>query len=133
MTQETCMLPKTAAITPLQTFSAFVAACSGRRHRLRTLPGRLGYGLLRSGEEGMTPAELRALPIVIHERRHHRHLSDPAFNDLLVTPASGRSANMNVFTDLDVGLPEPFKGCPSWYTSGGTTATTATRPSITSW
>ena len=32
----------------------------------------------------MTPAELRALPIVIHERRHHRHLSDPAFNDLLV-------------------------------------------------
>lgn len=57
--------------------------CSGRRHRLRTLPGRLGYGLLRGAEEGMTPAELRALPIVIYERRHdqHRHT---AFNDLLV-------------------------------------------------
>lgn len=35
------------------------------------LPGRLGYSLLGTGEEGMTPAELRALPIVIHERHHH--------------------------------------------------------------
>ncbi len=57
--------------------------CSGRRHRLRTLPGRLGYGLLRGGEEGMTPAELRALPIVIYERRHH-HQRDSAFDTLLV-------------------------------------------------
>ena len=46
----------------------------------------------------MTPAELRALPIVIHERRHHRHLSDPAFNDLLVIPASSCSASTRVCT-----------------------------------
>ena len=46
----------------------------------------------------MTPAELRALPIVIHERRHHRHLSDPAFNDLLVIPASSCSASTHVCT-----------------------------------
>lgn len=58
--------------------------CSGRRHRLRTLPGRLGYGLLRGGEEGMTPAELRALPIVIYERRHRQQHRDSAFNELLV-------------------------------------------------
>jgi hypothetical protein len=37
---------------------------------MRSLPGRLGYSLLGGGEEGMSPAELRALPIVIHERRH---------------------------------------------------------------
>jgi hypothetical protein len=45
--------------------------CSGRRHRIRNMPGRLGYSLLRGGDEGMTPAELRTLPIVIHERHHH--------------------------------------------------------------
>ncbi|KAK9916228.1 hypothetical protein WJX75_000255 [Coccomyxa subellipsoidea] len=44
---------------------------SGRRHRIRNMPGRLGYSLLRGGDEGMTPAELRTLPIVIHERHHH--------------------------------------------------------------
>ena len=79
----------------------------------------------------MTPAELRALPIVIHERRHHRHLSDPAFNDLLVTPALSCSPNMNVCTGLAVGLPEPFKGCPLLSTSAGTTATSAARLSMT--
>ena len=40
------------------------------------LPGRLGYSLLGSGEEGMSPAELRALPIVIHERHHHHRPQD---------------------------------------------------------
>ena len=94
---------------PCRLSEPFATICSGRRHRLRTLPGRLGYGLLRGGEEGMTPAELRALPIVIHERRHHRHLSDPAFNDLLVIPASSCSAKMKVCTVLDVGLLEPLK------------------------
>ena len=39
---------------------------------MRAAPGRQGYSLLRGGEEGMSPAELRALPVVIHERRH-RH------------------------------------------------------------
>ena len=33
----------------------------------------------------MTPAELRALPIVIYERRHH-HSRDSAFDNLLVRP-----------------------------------------------
>ena len=33
----------------------------------------------------MTPAELRALPIVIYERRHH-HQRDRAFDNLLVRP-----------------------------------------------
>lgn len=42
--------------------------CS-RRQRIRAMPGREGYALLRGGEAGMTPAELRALPIVIHEAR----------------------------------------------------------------
>ena len=49
--------------------------CSGRRARMRSLPGRLGYSLLGSDEEGMSPAELRALPIVIHERHHHGRAS----------------------------------------------------------
>ncbi|EIE26579.1 hypothetical protein COCSUDRAFT_39634 [Coccomyxa subellipsoidea C-169] len=49
---------------------------SGRRHRIRNMPGRLGYSLLRGGDEGMTPAELRTLPIVIHERHHHHHSHD---------------------------------------------------------
>ena len=40
------------------------------------MPGRLGYSLLRGGDEGMTPAELRTLPIVIHERHHHHHSHD---------------------------------------------------------
>ena len=39
---------------------------------MRAAPGRQGYSLLRGGEEGMSPAELRALPVVIHERRHRR-------------------------------------------------------------
>ena len=43
---------------------------------MRAALGRQGYSLLRGGEEGMSPAELRALPVVIHERRH-RH-SPPA-------------------------------------------------------
>ncbi|KAK9810717.1 hypothetical protein WJX73_002159 [Symbiochloris irregularis] len=38
-----------------------------RRQRIRNLPGRLGYALMRGEADGMTPAELRALPIVIHE------------------------------------------------------------------
>ncbi len=50
---------------------------SGRRHRLRNVPGRLGYSLLRGGDEGMTPAELRTLPIVIHERHHHHSYENP--------------------------------------------------------
>ena len=41
--------------------------CS-RRHRIRSLPGQLGYRLMAGGEEGMSPAELRALPVVIHEK-----------------------------------------------------------------
>lgn len=45
------------------------AGRSGRRSRMRGAPGRQGYSLLRGGEEGMSPAELRALPVVIHERR----------------------------------------------------------------
>ena len=32
----------------------------------------------------MTPAELRALPIVIYERRHHHLPQEPTFNELLV-------------------------------------------------
>jgi len=34
-----------------------------RRHRLRAFPRGLGYTLLHSGEAGMSPAELRALPV----------------------------------------------------------------------
>ena len=30
--------------------------------------GQLGYRLMAGGEEGMSPAELRALPVVIHEK-----------------------------------------------------------------
>ena len=71
------LLPSTGWPIPINT-------CSGRRHRLRTLPGRLGYGLLRGSEEGMTAAELRALPIVIYERRHRHHPRGPTFNELLV-------------------------------------------------
>lgn len=56
----------------------------------------------------MTPAELRALPIVIHERRHHRHLSDPAFNDLLVIPASSWLPAHMCVQSL-VWLPETLK------------------------
>lgn len=57
--------------------SIFMSACSGiiaiglmlvtfyfiRRHRLRSFPRGLGYTLLHGGEAGMTPAELRALPV----------------------------------------------------------------------
>ncbi len=40
---------------------------------MRAVPGRQGYSLLRGEhEDGMSPAELRALPVVIHERRHRR-------------------------------------------------------------
>lgn len=42
-------------------------ACS-RRHRIRSLPGHFGYRLMAGGEDGMSPAELRALPVVIHEK-----------------------------------------------------------------
>lgn len=38
-----------------------------RRHRIRHLPGRMGYGPLRGNEEGMSAEEMRALPVVIHE------------------------------------------------------------------
>jgi len=34
-----------------------------RRHRLRAFPRGLGYTLLHGGEAGMSPAELRALPV----------------------------------------------------------------------
>ena len=34
-----------------------------RRHRLRNFPRGLGYTLLHGGEAGMSPAELRALPV----------------------------------------------------------------------
>ena len=34
-----------------------------RRHRLRNFPRGLGYTLLHGGESGMSPAELRALPV----------------------------------------------------------------------
>lgn len=44
-----------------------VALLIQRQHRLRSLPGHLGYRPLREGNDGMTPAELRALPIVVHE------------------------------------------------------------------
>lgn len=50
--------------------------CRSRRQRIQSLPGRLGYALMRGAEEGMTPAELRALPIVIHEAHGaHAHSS----------------------------------------------------------
>lgn len=52
------------------------------------MPGRLGYSLLRGGDEGMTPAELRALPIVIHERHHHQHSHQPHPRELEVHPNS---------------------------------------------
>ncbi|KAK9809940.1 hypothetical protein WJX72_002135 [[Myrmecia] bisecta] len=73
-----------ARITPFTDelwMSMLMSACAGvlavsvvvatfyfiRRHRMRHLPGRLGYSLMRGGDEGMTPAEMRALPVVIHE------------------------------------------------------------------
>ena len=40
----------------------------------------------------MTPAELRALPIVIYERRHH-HQHDTAFDNLLVRSPVTHSAD----------------------------------------
>lgn len=51
----------------LSVHGAFGCACS-RRHRIRSLPGHFGYRLMAGGEDGMTPAELRALPVIIHEK-----------------------------------------------------------------
>lgn len=41
-----------------------------RRNRLQTVPGQLGYEPLRDSNEGMSPAQMRALPVVMHEKRH---------------------------------------------------------------
>ena len=82
---------------------------SGRRSRVRGLPGRLGYSLMR-GEEGMSTAEMRALPVVIHERHSgHHHVFDRA----------GITADdEHVSSDSDDGIPRGAKG-------GGTLKTCA--------
>ena len=43
------------------------------------MPGQLGYEPLRDSNEGMSPAQMRALPVVMHEKRHSsfgRHNSE---------------------------------------------------------
>eukprot|EP00891_Asterochloris_glomerata_P002536 jgi/Astpho2/2536/Aster-x0539 len=55
-----------------------------RRNRLQTVPGQLGYEPLRDSNEGMSPAQMRALPVVMHEKRHssfRRHNSSSACSD----------------------------------------------------
>lgn len=75
------------ASKPKHHFAETPCVCS-RRQRIRSLPGRLGYALMRGGEDGMTPAELRALPIVIHEASGTDHSHRSGSGDEGTFPAS---------------------------------------------
>ena len=72
------------------TFKYMIIMCS-RRHRIRALPGQLGYRLMAGGEEGMSPAELRALPVVIHEKHvRSRHQNGALICVGHLSPLAGR-------------------------------------------
>lgn len=91
-----------SSITETPTSSAKVQCekleyfCS-RRHRIRSLPGHFGYRLMAGGEEGMSPAELRALPVIIHERPYRASRQQEGKGSI----SEGLDLEEHSVTDLD--------------------------------